>query len=162
MILREFDASRNDAARLNGFACSTGAPFEVEVEEWIRTTAVLWLNDLPRARFQRRSVGFVEDGDELVAVVAWQDIARIDLDGFWLEVLAVSLDRQHSGHGTRAYDLTTDHLRRARDAPALPGTKRMAPRRRAAPLRRCRFPTKSSWSSAIYRTIRRGYDMNMR
>jgi hypothetical protein len=111
VILREFDASRGDAARLNGFACSTGAPFEAEVEEWIRTTAVLWLNDVPRARFQRRSVGFVEDGDELVAVVAWQDIARIDLDGISLEVLAVSVDRQHSGHGTRAYDRTIDHLR---------------------------------------------------
>lgn len=81
MILREFDASRGDAAQLAGFACSTGAPFEVEVEDWIRSTAVAWLNDIPRARFQRRSVGLVEDGHELVAVVGWQDIARIDLEG---------------------------------------------------------------------------------
>lgn len=111
MILRAFDASRGDAARLGAFACSTGAPFETEVEEWIRTTAVVWLNDVPRARFQRRSVGFIEDADQLIAVVAWQDIARIDLEGIWLEVLAVGLTHQHGGNGSRTYDVTVDHLR---------------------------------------------------
>ena len=102
VILREFDASLGDAARLAGFTCSTGAPFEVDVETWIRSTAVQWLNDIPRTRFQRRSVGLVENEDELVAVVAWHDIARIDLEGIWLEVLAVSVDSQHGGHGTQA------------------------------------------------------------
>ena len=111
MILREFDASRGDAALLAGFACSTGPPFEAEVEDWIRTTAVAWLNDIPRARFQRRVLGLLEDGDELVAVVAWQDIARIDLEGIWLEVLAVSVARQHDGRGSQAYALAIDHLR---------------------------------------------------
>lgn len=111
MSLREFDASGGDAPRLAGFSCSTGPPYEDDVEAWICTAAIGWLNDIPRARFQRRSIGLVEDGDELFAVVAWQDVARVDVDGIWLEVLAVNVTRQHGGHGARAYDTTADHLR---------------------------------------------------
>lgn len=36
---------------------------------------------------------------------------RVDLPGIWLEVLAVSLHRQHSGAGRAAYALTVEHLR---------------------------------------------------
>jgi hypothetical protein len=109
--LRPFDAASSDAARLNEFRCSTGAPFEGEVEAWIRTDAVCWANDLPRARFQRRTLAFIEDGGATVAVVAWQDIVRVDLEGIWLEVLAVELEHQHGGRGQAAYELTIDHLR---------------------------------------------------
>jgi hypothetical protein len=109
--LRPFDAAAGDAARLDQFRCSTEAPFEDDVEAWIRTDAVGWANDLPRARFQRRTLAFIEDGGETVAVVAWQDIVRVDLEGIWLEVLAVELDHQHGGRGQAAYELTTDHLR---------------------------------------------------
>lgn len=111
MNLRPFDAAAGDAARLGQFRCSTGAPFEDDVEAWIRTDAVGWANDLPRARFQRRTLAFVEDGEATSAVVAWQDIARIDLEGIWLEVLAVALDHQHGGRGQAAYELTVEHLR---------------------------------------------------
>jgi hypothetical protein len=109
--LRPFDAAAGDADRLGQFRCSTGAPFEDEAETWIRNDAVGWVNDLPRAQFQRRTLAFIEDGETTVAVVAWQDIVRVDLEGIWLEVLAVALDHQHSGHGQAAYELTIDHLR---------------------------------------------------
>lgn len=56
-----------------------------------------WANDLPRARFRRRTLAFIEDGEATVSVVAWQDIVRVDLEGIWLEVLAVELDHQHVG-----------------------------------------------------------------
>lgn len=109
MNLRPFDAAGGDAARLSRFRCSTGAPCEDEVEAWIRTDAVGWANDLPRARFQRRTLAFIEDG--AAAVVAWQDIVRVDLEGIWLEVLAVGLGHQHGGRGQAAYELTVDHMR---------------------------------------------------
>lgn len=111
MNIRPFDASAGDAAQLGMFRCSTGAPFEEEVETWIRTTAVAWANDSPRAQFQRRTVGLITDHEELAAVVAWQDITRVDLEGIWIEVLAVTLDHQHGGRGLEAYELTVDHLR---------------------------------------------------
>lgn len=64
----------------------------------------------------------IEDGGDLVAIVAWQDIIRVDLDGIWLEVLAVSLDHQHGGRGVASYDLVVDHLRTiARDGDHLAG-----------------------------------------
>ncbi|MGH9244276.1 MAG: hypothetical protein ACRD29_08150 [Acidimicrobiales bacterium] len=97
MNLREYDPAR-DGARLAGFRCSVG-------------DAVHWVTDAPRANFQRRVLGVNEEGEDLVAVVAWQDIVRVDLGGIWLEVLAVSLDHQHAGKGAVAYDLTVDHLR---------------------------------------------------
>ncbi|MEJ7584207.1 MAG: hypothetical protein WKF43_09000 [Acidimicrobiales bacterium] len=111
MILREFNPAIGDAARLAAFACSTGEPFDNEVEEWIRTAAVAWINDVPRTTFQRRVLAFVEAGGELVAVVAWQDIVRVDLEGIWLEVPAIGLADQHRGAGRQALELTIDHLR---------------------------------------------------
>lgn len=110
MNLRGYDPA-TDAARVAAFRCSTGAPYEDEVELWIRGDAIGWVNDLPRATFQRRVLGMIEDGGDLVAVVAWQDITRVDLDGIWLEVLAVSVDHQHGGRGVASYDLVVDHLR---------------------------------------------------
>lgn len=111
MKLRPFDAAAGDASRLGQFRCSTGPAFEDDVEAWIRTDAVGWANDLPQARFQRRTLAFVEDGEATTAVVAWHDITRVDLEGIWLEVLAVALDHQHDGQGQAAYELTVDHLR---------------------------------------------------
>lgn len=111
MNLRTFDAAAGDAVRLSQFRCSTGAPFEDEVEAWIRTDAHAWANDLPRAQFQRRTLGLLIDHEELAAVVTWQDITRVDLEGIWLEVLAVAIDHQHGGRGQEAYELTVDHLR---------------------------------------------------
>lgn len=111
MNLRPFDAGAGDVTRLGHFRCSTGAPFEDVVEAWIRADAVGWANDLPRARFQRRTLARVEDGEATAAVVAWQDIVRVDLEGIWLEVLAVALDHQHGGQGRAAYELTIEHLR---------------------------------------------------
>ena len=111
MNLRPFEAGAGDAARLDLFRCSTGAPFEDDVEAWIRTDAIGWANDLPRARFQRRTLALIEDGEATAAGVAWQDIVRVDLEGIWLEVLAVALDHQHGGRGQDAYQLTIDHLR---------------------------------------------------
>lgn len=111
MNLRPFGAAGGDAVRLDQFRCSTGAPFEDDVESWIRTDAVEWASDLPRARFQRRTLALVVDREAAVAVVAWQDITRVDLEGIWLEVLAVALEHQHSGRGRDAYELTVDHLR---------------------------------------------------
>ena len=111
MNLRPFDAATGDAARLGPFRCSTGAPFEDDVEAWIHTDALGWAGDLPRARFQRRTLAIVDDGEATVAIVAWQDITRVDLEGIWIEVLAVALDHQHGGLGRAAYELTTDRLR---------------------------------------------------
>ncbi len=111
MILRPFDPAAGDGGRLGGFTCSTGQPFEDEVETWIRTQATLWLNDIPRTTFQRRALVLIEEGDDLVAVVAWQDIIRVDIEGIWLEVLAVESKHQHAGQGRRAYDLVVEHLR---------------------------------------------------
>lgn len=91
MNLRGYDAAA-DGARLATFRCSSGAAYEDEVEQWIRADAIGWVNDLPRATFQRRVLGMIEQSGDLVAVIAWQDITRADLDGVWLEVLAVSLD----------------------------------------------------------------------
>ncbi len=105
MILRYFDPTGDDAHRLATFACSTGEPFEDDVEEWIRTTSVAWLNDVPRTTFQRRVLALLEDGGELVAVAAWQDIIRVDLEGIWLQVLAISTMNQHGGNGRRSYEL---------------------------------------------------------
>lgn len=111
MILRPFDPAAGDGARLAGFTCSTGQPFEDEVEAWIRTQATLWLNDIPRTTFQHRVLALIEEGDDLIAVVAWQDIIRVDIEGIWLEVLAVESSNQHAGQGRRAYDLVVEHLR---------------------------------------------------
>lgn len=80
MKLRPFDAAAGDAARLGWFRCSSGASFEDEVEAWIRTDAVAWANDLPRALFQRRTLALIEDGAATAVVVAWQDITRVDLE----------------------------------------------------------------------------------
>ena len=112
MNLRPFTASEVDTARLAEFRCSTGAVFEDEVEDWITRHAVAWANDLPRAVFQRRALNLVEDDDgALAAVVAWQDIVRIDRDGIWIEVLAVATDHQHRGIGRQVPALVTDQLR---------------------------------------------------
>lgn len=62
-------------------------------------------------RFQRRALALVEEHGSLVAIVAWQDIVRVDLDGIWLEVLAVAVDHQHRGTGNHAYALAVDRLR---------------------------------------------------
>lgn len=121
MNLRGYDPA-TDAARLAAFRCSTGAAYEDEVEQWIRADAIGWVNDLPRATFQRRVLGMIEQSGDLVAVVAWQDITRVDLDGIWLEVLAVSLDHQHGGRGAASYELLVDHLRQLeRDGDHLAG-----------------------------------------
>lgn len=111
MILRPFNATADDTIILRHFRCSTGQPFEDDVESWIRNHAAAWANDAPRATFQRRTLAFIEHDDDVAAVVAWQDITRVDLEGIWLEVLAVALDHQHSGQGRSAFELTVDHLR---------------------------------------------------
>ncbi len=82
MILRPYDHHGGDAERLAEFTCSTGLPFEDAVEDWVRHSAVGWVNDVPRSRFQRRALMLVEDDDrELIAVSAWQDIVRVDNPG---------------------------------------------------------------------------------
>lgn len=111
MILRDFDPTSDDADRLHAFACSSGQPHEDDVEEWIRTSSIAWLNDVPRAEFQRRALALIEDHGEIVAVAAWQDIMRVDLEGIWLQVLAVDTSHQHSGHGRRSLDLVVERLR---------------------------------------------------
>lgn len=45
------------------------------------------------------------------AVAAWQDIIRIDIEGIWLDVVAVAIDHQHVGRVLAAYGLTIEHLR---------------------------------------------------
>ncbi len=122
MILRPFSPAVGDAATLALFACSTGTPFEDDVEEWIQTHAVGWLNDIPKAVFQRRQLALLEDAGAVAAVAAWQDIVRVDLEGIWLEVLAVGLTSQHGGRGQEAYELVIDHLRTVeRDGDLLAG-----------------------------------------
>ena len=112
MNLRSVSADAQDATRLAEFRCSTGAAFEDDVEQWIAHHGLAWLNDRPRAVFQRRALNLVEDDDgALVAIVAWQDIVRIDRDGIWLEVLAVATDHQHHGTGEQVLALATDHFR---------------------------------------------------
>jgi GNAT superfamily N-acetyltransferase len=111
LILRLFDPAAGDASFLGSFRCSAGQPFEDDVESWVRHHAAAWLNDVPRAVFQRRQIAFIEDLGELVTVAAWQDIVRVDLDGIWLEVLAVTLAHQHHGQGQQSYELIIDHLR---------------------------------------------------
>lgn len=111
MNLRLFDPAGPDAHALAGFACSTGASFEDDVQIWVRSDAIGWLNDLPKSVFQRRHLALVEDGSSVVAVTAWQDIIRVDLDGIWLEVLAVASGSQHGGIGQATFDLVIDHLR---------------------------------------------------
>ena len=63
----------------------------------------------PYAAFQRRNLHLVEDkAEELITLFAWQDIVRVDVEGIWLEVLAVSLQHQHKGTGrTRPQRPTT-------------------------------------------------------
>ena len=122
MILRPFSPSGGDAALIAGFMCSTGRAFEDDVEEWVRTRAVSWLNDMPKAVFQRRQLQVVEDAGTAAAVAAWQDIVRVDLEGIWLEVLAVATTAQHGGTGQQAYDLVVDELRTVeRDGDVLAG-----------------------------------------
>jgi predicted N-acetyltransferase YhbS len=112
VILRPYQPEGEDEAVLAAFACSTGEPFEDEVEDWIQTRAISWVNDTPRATFQRRALAFIEDDfGSVVAVVAWQDVVIVDLDGIWLEVLAVSLDHENKGIGREVYDMTVEHLR---------------------------------------------------
>jgi hypothetical protein len=54
----------------------------------------------------------IEDDDgATVAVAAWQDITRVDLEGIWLEVLAVAVAHQHAGRGRAVYDLVVEHIR---------------------------------------------------
>lgn len=107
----EVRAGTTDPTALATFRCSTGAPFEDEVQTWIRDHSLAWVNDVPRARFQRRALHLVEEDSTCIGVVAWQDIARIDVDGIWLEVLALDVDHQGAGVGSRLLDATTDHLR---------------------------------------------------
>ncbi len=124
MIPRPFGPSAGDAALLEQFACSTstGPAFEEEVEEWIQTRAVGWLNDTPRAVFQRRELVLLEDAGAVVALAAWQDIVRVDLEGIWIEVLAVAATAQHGGNGQEAYDLVVHELRTVeRDGDVLAG-----------------------------------------
>ena len=102
MILRPFSPSAGDAALLADFACSTGPAFEREVEEWIQAHAVGWLNDVPKAVFQRRQLVILEDAGAVAAVAALQDIVRVDLEGIWLEVLAVAVTSQYAGGARRA------------------------------------------------------------
>lgn len=112
MIIRAFQANGDDPAGLAAFECSTVLPFEDSVQQWIRRDAIGWVTDVPRATFQRRALAFVDDdGGDVVAVVAWQDITRIDIEGIWLEVLAVGLDHQHRGNGQAVLDATLEHLR---------------------------------------------------
>jgi hypothetical protein len=111
LILRPFSPAAGDEARLAGFSCSTGEVHEDDVEQWIRTDALAWLDDVPKTLFQRRRLALIEEDDQLMAIVAWQDIVRVDLEGIWLEVLAVATPKQHGGHGQRSYDLINDHLR---------------------------------------------------
>lgn len=100
-----------DSRRLKRFRCSTGQPFENDVERWINRKAFAWLHDLPYAAFQHRSLHVVEDEDnELIAVFAWQDIVRVDVEGIWLEVLAVSLEHQHQGTGRAVLTAAKAHL----------------------------------------------------
>lgn len=78
----------------------------------MRHDAMAWANDLPAATFQRRTVVLAEDhARKLVAVVAWQDITRVDLEGIWIEALTVDLDRQHAAQGQAVYQKTVAHLR---------------------------------------------------
>jgi len=123
VILRECDLGVNDQSILAAFNCSTGASFESDVQTWIRASAVHWASDVRRATFQRRSLAVVEDDlGATIGVVAWQDISRVDLDGIWLEVLAVDLDHQHGGTGSAMYDLTVAHLQAvARDGDHIAG-----------------------------------------
>lgn len=111
MRLRPYEATGDDRQRLSEFRCSIGPAFEDDVERWITTDAVAWLNDVPRSVYQRRQIALIEDDANLAAVVAWQDIADIPIDGIWLKVLAVGLDHQHAGAGHAAYDITVEHLR---------------------------------------------------
>ena len=100
-----------DSRRLKRFRCSTGQPFENDVERWINRKAFAWLHDLPYAAFQHRSLHVVEDeANELIAVFAWQDIVRVDVEGIWLEVLAVSLEHQHQGTGRAVLTAAKAHL----------------------------------------------------
>ncbi len=111
MILRPYDRTGEDLERLAEFTCSTGLPFEDAVGDWIRHAAVGWVDDAPRSTFQRRALALVEDNEGgLVAVAAWQDIVRVDVEGIWLEALAVAADHQHSGTGQRVYYLIVDRL----------------------------------------------------
>lgn len=121
MILREFRDGGPDPTVLGSFACSTGLTFEVE--QWIRTAALGWANDIPRATFQRRVLAAIyDDAGDTVAVVAWQDIVRVDIEGVWLEVLAVGLDHQHRGTGREVLEMTIAHLRNVdRDGDHLAG-----------------------------------------
>ena len=115
MRLRAYEPWVGDPQRLSAFRCATGGAFEHDVERWITTDALPWVNDVPRTVYQRRQVGLVEDdAGDLVGVVAWQDIADIPLEGIWLKVLAVALDHQHAGTGRAAYDLMVEHLRTIR------------------------------------------------
>ena len=111
MNLRLFDAAGPDALALAGFVCSTGPSFEDDVQNWVRTDAIGWLNDLPKSVFQRRHLALIDDGSSVVAITAWQDIIRVDLEGIWLEVLAVAAGSQHRGVGQATYDLVIEHLR---------------------------------------------------
>lgn len=96
---------------LASFRCSTGESYEDEVERWINRYAIAWANDVPRARFQRRVLTVAKAGSDAVGVVAWQDITRVDLDGIWLEVLAINGDLQRRGSGQRLLQLISEHLR---------------------------------------------------
>lgn len=56
--------------------------------------------------------GCDDEADSLVAVAAWQDIVRVDLEGIWLQVLAVATDHQHGGNARAAYDLVLELIQR--------------------------------------------------
>lgn len=81
------------------------------MQRWINRKAFAWLNDMPYAAFQRRNLHVVEDeANELIAVFAWQDIVRVDIEGIWLEVLAVSLEHQHQRTGRTVLAAAKAHV----------------------------------------------------
>lgn len=148
MILRRFAATAGSPTALAGFACSSGLLFEDDVERWVRHRALRWLNDVPKAAFQRRQLARIEDGTALVAVVAWQDIVLVDLEGIWLEVIAVGSTYQHGGHGQDAYDLVVDELQRVdRDGDHLAGVLHIDNQRSKRLLERNGWQHTAAWDA---------------
>jgi len=148
VILRPFSATGDDARTLTNFACSTGPICEDEVEDWVRHRALGWLNDIPKAAFQRRHLALVESDESVVAVAAWQDIVRVDLEGIWLEVLAVAATSQHDGRGQAAYDLVVEKLRRVdRDGDEVVGVVHLDNERSQRLLTRNGWRSISAWDA---------------
>ena len=99
MIHRSFQP-RRDGPALTGFRCSTGPAFEDDVEQWVNQGGGPLAERPSVYDFPAANLELVEDDrGDLVAVYARQDITRIDVEGIWLEVLAVAVDGQHCGTG---------------------------------------------------------------